>query len=725
MTRDSRITAENQETVQEKIASRSGLAVIVVAGENSAVVSKANNNSICEILYSSAEFAPRCAEFCGKACQQAANAGEIISVKCHAGLNYEVVPLGNSNGKQFAAIVGRVFLKSEDYRIAAERAMSGDWQKFSSEELFKNVLLASSARDIEKASKRLKKLSCEEKNLIFGEEILLAEKNQEPEIIVTANEPEIAPEPAPVNEISKLIEDFHRSNLSPAIVEKVASQKPPKPQKNEEYAAWRALFASLLELKYQDACLAILNFLGTHYELQDLAWLERSGDKLEAVFANGVFAEQEIQISISAEDARLIEAVQKENPLEFRERQTGKNGGQMINLFPIAVGDKIRRGLVVGDDLSAENKKKRIARFVQNLSTELEILRLREEIEQQSRTTGAVQKLNETLKNIDNEDFWTMLAQVSAELMRAERGSLLFFDDKTKSFTVKAAVGNRADIIKQEKSEDLGESVARKTLNGGQPIVIKNIKTSAFSPAPLNREYKTNSFISYPIIIGGRRIGVLNITDKIDGGSYDERDLELLHTFTPQIAVALDRTSLQRKAGEFEQLSLTDSLTGLVNRRYLEERMAEEISRSQRSGYPLGFMMIDVDEFKSYNDNFSHPEGDKALHLVGQALKATLRGADVAARYGGEEFSILLPQTTLQESLVIAERVRQKVESTEFPNRAVTVSIGVATCSAELCEAKSLMAAADKALYEAKSKGKNNVQIFQPKHLLNEPIETE
>lgn len=89
----------------------------------------------------------------------------------------------------------------------------------------------------------------------------------------------------------------------------------------------------------------------------------------------------------------------------------------------------------------------------------------------------------------------------------------------------------------------------------------------------------------------------------------------------PQLAILIDRANLKSKAGEFEQLSVTDALTGLLNRRYLEERLTEEIKRSNRHDFPLSFMMIDVDEFKSYNDSFGHTEGDKALQTVGGCLK--------------------------------------------------------------------------------------------------------
>ena len=135
------------------------------------------------------------------------------------------------------------------------------------------------------------------------------------------------------------------------------------------------------------------------------------------------------------------------------------------------------------------------------------------------------------------------------------------------------------------------------------------------------------------------------------------------------MAVAIDRTVLKDKAGEFEQLSVTDPLTGLLNRRYLEKRLVEEIQSSKRHRFPMSLLMVDVDDFKSYNDMFGHPAGDTALKIVASTLQDILRGDDVAARYGGEEFAVLLPQTASMEAAAIAERLRQRVEHTEFPKR--------------------------------------------------------
>jgi diguanylate cyclase (GGDEF)-like protein len=188
----------------------------------------------------------------------------------------------------------------------------------------------------------------------------------------------------------------------------------------------------------------------------------------------------------------------------------------------------------------------------------------------------------------------------------------------------------------------------------------------------------------------------------------------------PQMALALDRVEWHSKATQFQLLSITDPLTSLVNRRYLEERLQEELDRSKRHRFAMSFMMVDIDDFKAYNDAHGHQAGDLALEMTAQCLKTALRSADVAARYGGEEFSILLPQTGAAEARAIGERIRRRIERTQFPHGksqplgAVTVSIGVSTFGPGLDSPAEVIYAADQALYTAKARGKNCVEAYQP-----------
>ena len=687
---------------QDALADKNGVAVIVV-DENSTVVRESNNNSICKMLYSSEEFAPECDRFCGQAFKMASQAEKAVDYQCYAGLDCRAVPIKKGEKTNFVAIVGRAFTKAEHYRNATERAISGDWKQFPPTKFFENVLLKGSTKSLETASKSIENLRDEEK--IALEKFVDKEQGEEIKEI------------SQTDELSKLVEQFHNATAQTAIVSEKITRK--TSEEAEEFAAWRSLFGSLLKLSYQQACLSILEFVAKRYALDSVAWLERKENRLEAIFAVGKLKNQLLNVRVAADSERLKDAVEKETSLELRQRKNKESDkSPTIRLFPIAVGGEIRCGLVLGDEAVSQNTQRHIARFCQNIASELEILRLREKLARSDLLEIALQKFNANLSEIDTEDFWSRLTQISAELLRAERSSLLLFDEKSDVLTVKAAIGNNADTIKRE-SANIGVRVARPVLDDGKSLVVANVDKIGLQAAPLEWKYKSKSFISYPLKIGTRKIGVLNLTDKTDGEIYSEFDLELLHAIVPQLAVLIDRAVLKHKAGEFEQLSVTDALTGLLNRRYLEERLAEEIKRSNRHGFPMSFMMIDVDNFKTYNDNFSHPEGDTALQLVAHCLKDTLRGADVAARYGGEEFSILLPQTNSLEAETIAERIRQRVESTPFPNRQVTISIGVASCSKIICDAKEIVATADKALYEAKRKGRNNVQVYEKLEMNN------
>jgi len=262
-----------------------------------------------------------------------------------------------------------------------------------------------------------------------------------------------------------------------------------------------------------------------------------------------------------------------------------------------------------------------------------------------------------------------------------------------------------------------GEGIAGSVLSRGQPL-LSTIDALGRESLP-ERQYKTTSFISYPIAIGARKIGVLNVADKRGGDLYDQDDLVLIDLVAPQIALALERAVWQHRANQFQLMSITDPLTGLHNRRYLEARLSEELNRSKRYDVPLSFMMIDIDDFKLYNDRNGHQAGDRALEITAQCLRSTLRKADVASRYGGEEFSILLPQTSLNEAGMIADRLRRTIMNARFPHGetqplgSVTVSIGLSSLSPSLDSVEAIIRAADRALYHAKSHGRNRAYAYQ------------
>lgn len=173
------------------------------------------------------------------------------------------------------------------------------------------------------------------------------------------------------------------------------------------------------------------------------------------------------------------------------------------------------------------------------------------------------------------------------------------------------------------------------------------------------------------------------------------------------------------QAEKLRQLSLTDSLTGLANRRAFDVALRLELERAARTSHPLSALVIDVDHFKRYNDTFGHLAGDQCLRQVAAALRSAVRGLDTLSRFGGEEFVALLPESSLEQAFKVAERARAAVEAARIPHahavehdpQCVTVSIGVASSSVPgTVGAGALLESADGALYRAKAAGRNCVR---------------
>ena len=174
-----------------------------------------------------------------------------------------------------------------------------------------------------------------------------------------------------------------------------------------------------------------------------------------------------------------------------------------------------------------------------------------------------------------------------------------------------------------------------------------------------------------------------------------------------------------------QRLAITDGLTGLYNRRYFEERLDEEIHRSRRYDRPMSIIMIDIDFFKQFNDTCGHLKGDDVLRQLSHILQDHTRETDITARYGGEEFVMILPETSLESSRMLGERIRQAVDKAVFegeeqiPAKKITVSVGV-SCLTDDEGGYDALERADRALYKSKQAGKNLVTVLAKEGLSQE-----
>jgi len=212
------------------------------------------------------------------------------------------------------------------------------------------------------------------------------------------------------------------------------------------------------------------------------------------------------------------------------------------------------------------------------------------------------------------------------------------------------------------------------------------------------------SEVCFPLMIGDRIIGVLDVeSPELDGFSPDQ--ISLLATLSAQIAIALENSRLFEEA---TKLSLTDSLTGLPNRRNFEMVLGNEIRRSDRYHRSFAVIMVDYDNFKVYNDKFGHPAGDEILKRFGQLMKDSIRDVDFLGRYGGDEFVFVLPETETIFAGEVADRMRKKIASQAY-DPPVTISVGIATFPHDARDMDGLIKFADQACYESKQLGGNRI----------------
>jgi diguanylate cyclase (GGDEF)-like protein/PAS domain S-box-containing protein len=218
-----------------------------------------------------------------------------------------------------------------------------------------------------------------------------------------------------------------------------------------------------------------------------------------------------------------------------------------------------------------------------------------------------------------------------------------------------------------------------------------------------------------PIMREGRIVSILGVGNKpID---YDDKDIHIVAYIADLLWTIVSQKraneQIERLNRQLERQAMTDHLTKLANRRAFFKKGGDEIKKSHRYQAPLALIMLDIDNFKKVNDNFGHDEGDAVLRRIADILNANVREVDMAARLGGEEFGILLPSTKTADAVILAERLRRAIEEEGFSELnhkpRMTVSIGVATSSADMPGLEALLKQADIAMYEAKRRGRNRV----------------
>lgn len=307
-------------------------------------------------------------------------------------------------------------------------------------------------------------------------------------------------------------------------------------------------------------------------------------------------------------------------------------------------------------------------------------------------------------------DLVDFIVEKSTEILEAEKCSLMLLDPESNELAIRGAKGLDDDIIMGSRVK-VGHSISGMVAEENCPILVEDIESNVRFARQNRPSYRTRSFISAPIRTHNRVIGVVNIADKRSASdpAFTETDLTILCTIVHLASVAIENADFIR---QLTHLSMTDSLTGMANHRFFTKSLDREIHRSKRYGTPLCLFMIDIDNFKPYNDTYGHLEGDRLLKSLGQILESNLRVVDIVCRYAGDEFVVILPETDIPKAKIVAEKIKTAIEIGLFRQK-ITISIGLANYVAPKMSRYDLILKADTALFEAKKRGKNMIHCYE------------
>lgn len=342
-------------------------------------------------------------------------------------------------------------------------------------------------------------------------------------------------------------------------------------------------------------------------------------------------------------------------------------------------------------------------------------------------TTGAerkrqIQELNifhdvakALTSSLDLDSILQTIMDKMAEYFRPDTWSLLMVDEEHDELYFAIAVGDAAETLKNVRLK-MGEGIAGWVARHGEALVVPDVYTDPRFAKRIDdmTKWETHSLICVPLRSKHRVLGVIQLVNvNMDG--VHENELFFLQALCDYAAIAIENA---RSVEKIQELTITDDCTGLYNARHLYKVLETEVYRSARYNYEFTVLFIDLDHFKRVNDTHGHLIGSKLLAEIGYGIKSQLRLIDYAFRYGGDEFVVLLPQTSKEQSMIVARRIRDFFRSSRFCkdeglNLNIRASMGVASYPNDARSVHDIIRQADEMMYMIKNSTRDNIGVAQ------------
>ncbi len=328
-----------------------------------------------------------------------------------------------------------------------------------------------------------------------------------------------------------------------------------------------------------------------------------------------------------------------------------------------------------------------------------------EELSRRSARSVVLAKMGKLLQSSDTvKEAIPIVLGFAPKIFPGFRGSLLLFNASRSALEV-AGVWSECEMPEGSSFE----ANCCWALRTGQRHLVQAGDRTALC----THVVATNCYLCVPIMTQGAAVGILHLQSMTGTRDLLESEILLASSFAEQVGLSISNLRLQEA---LRQQSIKDTLTGLYNRRHLEESMEREIRRAARADQPMGVIMFDLDHFKTFNDTFGHDAGDAVLRELGVFLSRNVRAEDVPCRFGGEEFLLILPGSNLEGTRTRAERLRSQIKELNVVYQGkslgiITISSGVAAFPSHGLLVRELIAAADGALYQAKRGGRDQVIV--------------